>query len=186
MKLQNFISANPYMADGWRRELIGGEPVELPPRDEAAAQRTLSLFPVLTGAIQRSKRALRVEMGGGVGVVRAAGDHFRIADFVIHAKRKTGKGDEPVLVVKQMSDAAAPDDEDKARLDVYRMVASVREVLVLSQDAPVVRLHRRFGDGWSETAAEGCDSAIRLETVGASLSLLSIYPEAGPSGADED
>lgn len=186
MKLQNFISANPFMADGWRRELVDGEPVELPPRDEAAALRALSLFPVLTGAIRRSKRALRVEMGGGVGVVRAEGDHFRVADFVVHAKRKTGKGDEPVLVVKQMPDAAAPEAEDLARLEVYRMVSSVREVLVLSQDAPVVRLHRRFGHEWSESEAEGCDSAIRLETVGASLSLLSIYPEAGPSGADDD
>lgn len=61
------------------------------------------------------------------------------------------------------------------RMADYRSLESVREILVLDQDAANFTLHRRVGDLWRIERLEGLDAVLTLETFDLSVTLSEIY-----------
>ncbi|HLG16409.1 MAG TPA: Uma2 family endonuclease [Blastocatellia bacterium] len=80
----------------------------------------------------------------------------------------------PVLVVEVQSPSTAAIDR-REKLMAYRKLESLREYLLLSQDAISAEVFRRDeqGDWWSEQL--GSDSELRLESVGLALPLQALY-----------
>lgn len=90
----------------------------------------------------------------------------------------------PILLVEMLSDSTVEYDRGE-KLDHYRKVDSLREVLLVSHRTPAIELWRRDEAGvWSsETAGEG--ERVMLHSVGCELSIDDLYrnlPDAGLSG----
>ncbi len=65
------------------------------------------------------------------------------------------------------------------KLDFYKALASVQEILILSHRAPRVSLHRREPDGtWTSQEVSEAGS-IELRSVGATLALDEVYRDFG-------
>ena len=80
----------------------------------------------------------------------------------------------PVLVVEVESPSTSAIDR-REKLIAYRKLDSLLEYLMLAQDRISAEIYRRDQDGnwWSEQL--GPDSELRLESVGVSLLLASLY-----------
>ena len=85
----------------------------------------------------------------------------------------------PTLLVEVQSPTTESDDHG-ATLDCYKMIASVRTVVLVAQDEVQVILHERKADGsWTEGRYK--DGALELPAIGCRLPLAEIYedlPEA--------
>jgi Uma2 family endonuclease len=81
----------------------------------------------------------------------------------------------PTLLVEILSPSTENYDRGtKAKL--YRSIPSLRELLLISQDAYEVELYRRQPDGgWSLLEAKGLDASIHLESIGYTLPLRDLY-----------
>lgn len=65
------------------------------------------------------------------------------------------------------------------KLDFYKALASVQEILILSHRAPRVSLHRREPDGtWTSQEVSEAGS-IELRSVGATLALDEVHRDFG-------
>jgi Uma2 family endonuclease len=81
----------------------------------------------------------------------------------------------PVLLVEVTS--SSTEDYDRGeKLRHYKMLLSVREVLIVSHRGPHLTLHRREPGGWTELAAES-GGAIEISSLGARLAVDDVYRE---------
>ena len=81
----------------------------------------------------------------------------------------------PTLVVEVLSDSTEKYDRT-TKFDHYRKIPSLKEVLFVSQEQPIVELFSRDADGgWKLTDARGLDASIELSSIGVSLPLAEIY-----------
>ena len=81
----------------------------------------------------------------------------------------------PTLLVEVLSPSTEDYDRGK-KAKLYRGIASLQELLIVSQDRYEVELYRRQTDGsWSLLEAEGLDGAIALNSIGYTLSLGELY-----------
>jgi uncharacterized protein involved in tellurium resistance len=182
MRLTEFVSANPMMAAGsWRQELVAGQPVQLPVRPEAWVGRCLSVFGALSGAVRRAKSGQRIELGAGVSWTDEQGaDHFRIADVIVATPPKVGRRYDNTLIALVVADARSLDEAEAGRFAVYVRQKGIREVLLFSEGKALVAHWRQIGGEWSVDEAEGQKAVIRLSSIKASLSLLSVYTDLEP------
>ncbi|WP_445681217.1 hypothetical protein [Radicibacter daui] len=182
MRLTEFVSANPMMAAGsWRQELVAGEPVQLPLRSEEWVGRCLSVFGALSGAVRRAKSGQRIELGSGVSWTDEAGaDHFRIADVIVATPPKVGRRYDNTLIALVVEDATALDAAEEGRFAIYKRQKGIREVLLFSAGKPLAVHWRQIGGEWSENRLEGQGAVMRLASVKASVSLLSVYTDLEP------
>lgn len=69
--------------------------------------------------------------------------------------------EQPVVIVEVTSPSTAGRDELEKRM-VYQSLASLKEYVLVSQDAMSVRIYRRTDDGWElETCGAGDPSPDR-------------------------
>lgn len=80
----------------------------------------------------------------------------------------------PVLLV-EVTSASTEGYDRGVKLDQYKLLPSVREVLIVSHRKPHLQLHRRAVDGTWSIAEGGPGSAVTLECVGASLGVDDVY-----------
>ena len=81
----------------------------------------------------------------------------------------------PAVIVEILSDSTAHVDRGE-KLDAYRLIPSLTDYLLFSQDAPEVEHHRRApGGAWEETTYSGRNAEIALAAGGAAVSLGAIY-----------
>ncbi len=91
----------------------------------------------------------------------------------------------PTLVVEVLSDSTEAYDRG-TKFEHYRTIPSLREVVLVSQDHPIVERFTRGADGvWGLTDARGLEATIELPSIGVSLPLAEIYdkvefPEFSP------
>ncbi len=79
----------------------------------------------------------------------------------------------PVLVVEVTSPSTdAYDRGDKLR--PYKLLASVREVLIVSHEEPRLTLHRKEGDAWT-TLTAGPDEKLALARFSGELAVDELY-----------
>lgn len=80
----------------------------------------------------------------------------------------------PIVLIEVTSNSTEGYDRGK-KVEYYKAIDSLREVLIVSHREPWLTLHRRTNDGsWTVTEARRGES-VKLESVGASLSVDDLY-----------
>jgi len=81
----------------------------------------------------------------------------------------------PTLLVEVLSDSTEKYDRT-TKFDHYRKIPSLKEVLFVSQEQPIVELFHREEDGsWKLTDARGLEASIELSSISVSVPLAEIY-----------
>ena len=81
----------------------------------------------------------------------------------------------PAVIVEILSDGTAHVDRGE-KLDAYRLIPSLTDYLLFSQDVPEVEHHRRApGGAWEDTTYSGRNAAFALAAGGAAVNLGAIY-----------
>jgi len=79
----------------------------------------------------------------------------------------------PVLLVEVTSNSTESYDRN-AKLDYYRTIVSLSEVLIVSHREPRITIHRRTGSEWRiEEATAG--ETVRLDSIGGALKVDDVY-----------
>ena len=84
----------------------------------------------------------------------------------------------PALVVEVLSDSTETYDKG-AKLDAYRGVPSVREIVLVRQDRRAVSAYRREGDGRWTIEDLGGAALLALQSVGVDVPLDDLYEGTG-------
>lgn len=92
---------------------------------------------------------------------------------------KTKKGHDalvnPVVVVEVMSPSTAALDEGP-KFDGYKVISTLRDYLLVSQNEPRVTHHTRLeGGDWEPRDVTDLDASLELESIGCALKLRDIY-----------
>ncbi|MEA3209278.1 MAG: hypothetical protein QOE70_2335 [Chthoniobacter sp.] len=81
----------------------------------------------------------------------------------------------PAVIIEVLSKTTEAYDRGR-KFESYRQLPSLREYLLVSQDAPLIERFTREGDDrWVLTTARGLDAVLRLELIEAELPLAEIY-----------
>ncbi len=81
----------------------------------------------------------------------------------------------PTLIVEVLSKTTEAYDRGR-KFESYRKLASLREYLLVSQDAPLIERFTREGDDrWVLTTARGLDAVLPLDFIEAELPLAEVY-----------
>jgi Uma2 family endonuclease len=80
----------------------------------------------------------------------------------------------PVVIVEVLSRGTEALDRHQKK-DAYQALPTVREYLLVSQDAPHVTHYARHEDGWSRTDHADLLTALELSSLGISLTLTDLY-----------
>jgi Uma2 family endonuclease len=81
----------------------------------------------------------------------------------------------PVLVIEVLSPSTEAFDRG-AKFQAYRTLASLKEYLLVSQEAPLIEQYVRGDDGkWTLTTAAGLESPLALPSVECNLNLGAVY-----------
>jgi Uma2 family endonuclease len=83
----------------------------------------------------------------------------------------------PKLLVEVLSDSTAAYDRGE-KLEQYKLIESVQAVLLFSQTSRRVELHERTERGW-RTEVFTADQKVPITSIGAQLSVASVYANAG-------
>lgn len=90
----------------------------------------------------------------------------------------------PTVLIEVLSPSTEASDRGE-KFAEYRRISSLREYVLVAQDAPRIEHYARQGAGWFLTVAEGLDAAMALEAIGCVLELREVYrrvlDEAGPA-----
>lgn len=87
---------------------------------------------------------------------------------------------DPILVVEVLSPATEERDRGR-KADAYRAVETLREYVLVAQDAARVEVYRRGADGaWCCHVAASLDDEVELESVGCALRLADVYERVLP------
>ncbi len=155
-----------------RYELIDGEAVAMAPGMPAHAR----IVSNLVGAIGQGLRPPCLTFTGG-GVIRPdRQDHFYVPDLLVTCMpipRGSRHIPEPCLVIEVLSPTTRRQDRD-VKLDGYRAIPTVAEILFVWSDERRVQLWRRDGARWIVEDAIG-DALLQLESVDVAVPLAMIY-----------
>ncbi len=81
----------------------------------------------------------------------------------------------PTVIIEVLSDSTERYDRGK-KFQHYRALTSLREYLLIAQDAAHIEHFAREGDGsWRLTEAESDAAMVHLPTIGCTLSLAEVY-----------
>ena len=159
-----------------RYELVGGEVVAMAPTTQEHSAIVSNLDFEIRSRLKPPCRAL---VEAGVQVPGRTDAHYE-ADLVVTCtplSRGLRHTAEPVLIAEVLSPSTAVRDRG-LKLDDYRRIPSVREILLVSSEERRVQHWRRDGERWVVEDRIG-DAELRLETVAAPIPLAAIYEGSG-------
>lgn len=95
--------------------------------------------------------------------------------------------DEPVVIVEIISRSTRRTDEGEKK-DAYLTIPSLSAYLLVEQEMPAIRVHRRTERGFVDELIEGMSSVVPLPEIGAALALADVFEgiEFSPETDDED
>jgi Uma2 family endonuclease len=74
-----------------------------------------------------------------------------------------------------LSDSSEAYDRGK-KFNNYRLIASLREYLLVSEDSPTIERYSRNRDGtWTLTVASGLDQSLQLTSIGVKIPLATVF-----------
>ncbi len=83
----------------------------------------------------------------------------------------------PTLIVEVLSPPTERYDRGK-KFQHYRELDSLRELVLISQDSPIIERYVRQAEGkWLLRDAKGLDATLELTSIGCKLSLAEIYEQ---------
>jgi Uma2 family endonuclease len=89
----------------------------------------------------------------------------------------------PTVVVEVLSPSTERLDRGR-KADAYRRLPSLREYVLLAQDAPRAEVYRREPDGaWACEVVQGLDGTLRLASIGCTLPMAEVYERVFGPGA---
>jgi len=80
----------------------------------------------------------------------------------------------PTVLIEVLSDSTEAYDRGK-KAGFYRTIPSLREYLLIAQDRPHVERYRRQESDWLFSEYSAMEDEVRLESIGCTLSLATIY-----------
>lgn len=81
----------------------------------------------------------------------------------------------PVLVIEVLSASTESFDRGK-KFEYYRMVPSLREYLLVSQEEPKIESYAKEAENrWIYTTTKGLDQALEIQSLGFLLALREVY-----------
>jgi Uma2 family endonuclease len=80
----------------------------------------------------------------------------------------------PTLVVEVLSPSTVSYDRGK-KLRWYQSLDSLSEILLISQDVPLIEQFVRQGGDWIFRAAEGLEAVLPLPSIQVELALAEVY-----------
>ena len=81
----------------------------------------------------------------------------------------------PTVVVEVLSPSTEAYDRSR-KFAHYRRIASLRDYILVSQDAPLMEVFsRREGDAWLYTPYEGLDASAEVTSIGCTVPLAEVY-----------
>ena len=175
MSVEEFYAWGELQED--RYELVDGFPVPLHGMAGASRRHDRIVFNVLVGLGNRL-RGHRCQGFTADTAVRTGSGRRRRPDAGVECgERQDGahEANEPRAVVEVLSPSTRAFDV-LGKLDEYRGVASLREIVLIDPDAPQARLWRREEGGvWESDAVEGLDAAVDLRSLDIALPLADVY-----------
>ncbi|MGH6900471.1 MAG: Uma2 family endonuclease [Geminicoccaceae bacterium] len=159
-----------------RYELIRGEIVEIALQPEAHGATMGSLGALLHDGLERPCRAL---IRGGVLPPDREDTYYQADLLVTCAPPERGRQypPAPVLIAEVVSESTAILDHGR-KLDDYRQLSSVKEILLVASEERRVQHWRRDGARWVVDDLIG-DADLRLATVADAIPLGTIYEGSG-------
>ncbi len=92
----------------------------------------------------------------------------------------------PILIVEVLSESTQAYDRGK-KFEQYRTLPSLREYLLVAQDAPrIEQFARQPDDNWLRAETSGRDASIRLASIDCLLPLAGIYDQIEWPPAEEN
>lgn len=175
MTVDEFLSWYEGDTSEFRYELIAGQPVAMAPPSVAHGALMSSLAIRLGASL---KPPCRVIAEAGIRLADRADQWFQ-ADLAVTCRPLAGASrwvPEPVVIVEILSPSTAARDRE-VKLDAYRAIASVAEILLLDSTRRWAQIWRRDGaDGrrWIVEDRVG-DGELRFESLGAAFPLAPLY-----------
>ncbi len=127
----------------------------------------------LENLVRAGKLPCRVIPGAGQKVsVRR--NRLRIPDLTVKCGPTSREAWDPILVVEVISPSNSARELAEREAD-FRALPTVREIVVLEQDAAVATVSHRVGDLWRVERLEGLDAVLSLESVGLEVPLREVY-----------
>jgi Uma2 family endonuclease len=80
----------------------------------------------------------------------------------------------PTLIVEVLSPSTAKDDQTW-KLNAYRRIPGVQQVVVIAQDTPKVTVHFLNAPDQPPLIVEGIDAVLELTAIGCTLALRDVY-----------
>ena len=156
-------------------ELIDGIAVAMAP----AARPRGALSGNVAGAIHaalQSRPECTVYIEAGVVPPNRA-DNFYVPDLSVSCDEPDDDEPQlrnPVLIVEILSPSTATFDRTR-KISDYRLIPSVREILLLDSRRIFAEIWRRTGDGWAHKALEDPGAILTLDCIPLSISMGTLY-----------
>ena len=157
-----------------RYELIDGRVVAMAPPNPRHSAMTGQLARIIGN---RLAPPCRVYVEAGI-VTPARADTYLQADLAVSCRpldQQDRDVAEPVLVVEVESPGTVRHDRG-VKVDRYRELSSVREILLVASAERRVQLWRREGGRWSVEDVIG-DAVLRLESCALEIPLADLYAD---------
>jgi Uma2 family endonuclease len=87
----------------------------------------------------------------------------------------------PSVIVEVLSPSTEQHDRGE-KFRQYRRLQSLREFVLVAQDAPHIERYMRQNDVWVLSEVTGLDSTLTLESIGCAVGLSDIYDKVQPLG----
>ncbi len=162
--------------DDRRYELIDGVPVAMSyPQRRHRRIVANTTRRVATALDHRPPCAAEAE----AGIISPTRENtFYVADLAVscaEARPDQVETVDPILIVEVLSPTTETHDR-KVKLVEYRKIPSVKEILLVDSSRLYCEVHRRLeGDQWLTELVVDLSAEVKLESIGAALSLTEIY-----------
>lgn len=170
------LSVEEYLAyereSDCRHKLVGGCPYAM----TGASDRHEEIAANLLAALHRHLRPSGCRVYGANLKIRV-GDDFLYPDLIVRCTQKRGDPyfkTDPLLVIEVLSPNTQRYDKGDTRL-AHQSLPSLREYVLVTQDAPQVEGLARAEAGWETRIYESLDATLTLSSIGLSLPLSEIY-----------
>lgn len=173
MTLPEFYAWNP--PGDTRYELIDGTPVAMAPPGGPHATLQFQLAREIGNALGRRQGCSGRTEAGIVPPWRR--DTYYVADIAVtcHPVEEGWETKDPILIVEILSPSTEQDDR-KVKLQDYRRLPSVREIVLIDPYRIFCEVHRRQANGvWLLDLLTEREARLMLDSVGLDIPLLDLY-----------
>lgn len=174
-----FISSDAYLlgendrADGTRYEFCNGYVYAMAGASRNHNRVSMNVAGLLFSQLRGSPcQVFQSDMK--VGIQTTDEEHFYYPDVQVSCEEETNKyyNTAPCLIVEVLSDSTARIDQNE-KLAAYRMLPSLQEYVLCSQDYPAIAVYRRSNAWKVERYVAG--QTVMLESVNLELVLDELY-----------